>query len=425
MFKFLVIGLMRDRNRSLMPIIVVALGVLLTVYMYTYMKGVFGEALNIAATFDSGDVKITSRSYYAEKDQTPNDLALENTGDLLGQLRSDYPELAWAERIKFMGLIDAFDENRVTRTQSGVRGVAIDLLGSDSSDRDRWQLELALSAGQVPDKPRDILISLQLAEQMKIKVGEEVTLITNTVNGAMSAVNLTVSGTVYFGVGFMDRNLILADLEDIRWILDMEGWTAELLGFFDLPFYDDEIATAFTEEFNLKHSDSSEDPYGPLMTTMLDDSGMREYFSYGENAGSIVIFVMITAMGIVLWNAGLMSGIRRYGEMGLRLAVGESKGHVYRSLLGESLAVGLAGTVIGTILGLGASFYLQEVGIDISNIMGDAEIPFPTILRARINGMAFVIGIFPGVMSTLLGAALSGLAIYKRNTAALFKELET
>ncbi|MDP8206592.1 MAG: FtsX-like permease family protein [Candidatus Electryonea clarkiae] len=425
MFKFLVKGLIRDRHRSLLPIIVVALGVLITVYTYTYMKGVFGESLEIAAIFDSGDVKITSRAYYAEKDEAPNDLALENTGDLLGQIRKDFPELAWSERIKFAGLVDAFDSDRVTRAQSGVRGVAIDLLGSDSSDRDRWQLETAVTEGRAPENPREILITQKLAERMKINVGEEVTLITNTINGAMSAVNLTVSGTVYFGVGFMDRDLILADLKDIRWILDMEGWTSELLGFFDLPAYDDEIATALADDFNLKHADSSDDPYGAVMNTMLDDSGMREYFNYAENAGSIVIIIMITAMGVVLWNAGLMSGIRRYGEMGLRLAVGESKGHVYRSLLGESIAVGLVGTFFGTLLGLGLAFYLQEVGIDISGMMGDAEIPFPTILRAKINGMAFVIGVFPGVMSTFFGAALSGLAIYKRNTAALFKELES
>ncbi len=189
MFRFLVNGLMRDKHRSLMPIIVVSLGVLLTVYMYTYMKGVFGESLNIAAIYGSGDVKITSRAYWAEKDLAPNDLALDDTADLISAVRGEYPDMEWVERIRYFGLLDAFDENRVTRAQSGVRGIAIDLLGSDSSDRDRWQLDLAVSEGHLPQKPREVLISRQLAEQMDIKVGEEVTLITSTVNGAMSAVN--------------------------------------------------------------------------------------------------------------------------------------------------------------------------------------------------------------------------------------------
>jgi putative ABC transport system permease protein len=136
-------------------------------------------------------------------------------------------------------------------------------------------------------------------------------------------------------------------------------------------------------------------------------------------------FIMIFAMGIVLWNTGLMGAIRRYGEMGLRLAVGESKGHVYRSLIIESLGVALMGTVIGTITGLGFSYWLQEVGFDIGSMMGDSQMLIPTIIRARITPTAFYIGFFPGVFATLLGAALSGLRIFKRDTASLFKELET
>ncbi len=134
---------------------------------------------------------------------------------------------------------------------------------------------------------------------------------------------------------------------------------------------------------------------------------------------------MIFAMGIVLWNTGLMGAIRRYAEMGLRLAVGESKGHVYRSLLIESIGVGLMGTLIGTAMGLALGYYLQEVGINMGDMMKDSTMMMPTIIRARITPEAFYIGFFPGVFATLLGAGLSGLRIFKRDTASLFKELET
>jgi putative ABC transport system permease protein len=35
-----------------------------------------------------------------------------------------------------------------------------------------------------------------------------------------------------------------------------------------------------------------------------------------------------------------------------------------------------------------------------------------------------LIGFLPGLLATLLGSALSGVGIYKRKTAQLFKELE-
>jgi len=41
-----------------------------------------------------------------------------------------------------------------------------------------------------------------------------------------------------------------------------------------------------------------------------------------------------------------------------------------------------------------------------------------------VNLTSYFIGFIPGFMATILGAAFSGLVIFKRNTANLFKELE-
>lgn len=424
MFRFLMKGMLRDRHRSLLPSIVVAMGVMLTVFMFAYMKGVFDDFFNNAALYDSGHVKITSRAYYEEKDVLPNDLAMENGPDLMEMLRNEYPDITWSERIKFGGLLDAFDENRETRAQVGAGGIAIDFFGTDTAERNRWNLSAGIQEGVIPQKSGDILMGKTLAAQMSLNVGDEVTLISSTVNGSMVLENFHVSGIIYFGTPPLDKKIFLADLNDVRNMLDMGDWSSEVIGYFKASNYDDERAMMLTEEFNLSKSDAS-DRFSPHMIAMLDDAGLRDYFGYASKAGSIMSFIMIFAMGVVLWNTGLMGAIRRYGEMGLRLAVGESKGHVYRSLIIESLGVAIMGTMVGTIFGLGFSFWLQEVGFNIGSMMGDSDMLMPTIIRARITPTAFYIGFFPGVFATLLGSALSGLRIFKRDTSSLFKELET
>ena len=442
MFRFLMKGMLRDKHRSLLPSIVVTLGVFMTVGMFSYMKGVMGDMLNNSARLESGHVKITSLAYRGDVDILPNDLALENGPELLAMLRENYPDVSWSERIKFGGLLDAFDENRETRAQLGVGGIGIDLFGPDAGDRDRWDLGSGLRSGTLPQKPGDILMAEKLAGNMGVAVGEEVTLISATVNGSMSLQNFHVAGLIEFGIPPMDRSMILADLNDVKLMLDMGDWSSEILGFLPLPYYDDALAAVLCDTFNTVHSDpmfmandtltftanlenDNIDRFAPYMMSMLDDSNMREYYTYATKAGSIVSFVMIFAMGIVLWNTGLMGAIRRYAEMGLRLAVGESKGHVYRSLLMESIGVGLVGTIVGTVLGLALGYYLQEVGLNMGDMMKDSTMMMPTIIRARITPEAFYIGFFPGVFATLLGAGLSGLRIFKRDTASLFKELET
>jgi putative ABC transport system permease protein len=120
-----------------------------------------------------------------------------------------------------------------------------------------------------------------------------------------------------------------------------------------------------------------------------------------------------------------MSGIRRYGEVGVRLALGESNDRIYKTLLYESILIGLAGSLIGTSLGLAISYYFQEIGLDMSGAFRNSSIMISNLVRARISFTSFYIGFIPGFAATLLGTAFSGIQIFKRQTASLFKELES
>jgi putative ABC transport system permease protein len=160
------------------------------------------------------------------------------------------------------------------------------------------------------------------------------------------------------------------------------------------------------------------------MLPMSGIGGMDFMIACSENAEYIIIFIFVFAMSIVLWNAGLVGGLRRYGEFGLRLAIGENKHEIYRSLVGEALLVGLIGSVIGTGIGLLCAWPLEVYGIDARNMMRNSNMMMPSIIRAHISAATYYIGFVPGVISTVIGAMLAGIGVYKRQTANLFKELE-
>jgi putative ABC transport system permease protein len=155
------------------------------------------------------------------------------------------------------------------------------------------------------------------------------------------------------------------------------------------------------------------------MGTMVD---------YMSAASGLIVGVFLVISMIVLWNMGLMNGLRRYGEIGMRLAMGESKGQVYRSMIMESVIIGFIGTIIGTGLGIGLTYYMQEVGLDYSAAMeslSSTEIIMSNVFYAQVTPELYYIGFMPGVLATVLGTMLAGRAIYKREMAQLFKELET
>jgi putative ABC transport system permease protein len=413
---------MRDRQRSLLPIIVVVIGVFLTVILQTMMTGILGDMVAFNANFATGHVKIMTRAYAERVDQTPNDLALAKTDKLLESLQKDYPDMEWIQRIRFGGLIDAPDAQGETRSQGPAIGWGIDLLSPDSKESDRMNIAKSIIKGSIPEHAGEVLISNMFADKLKVVPGDQITLLGSTMNGSMTVYNFKVAGTVKFGSNVLDRGAIIADIRDVQLALDMSGSASEILGYFKTNYYDKDLAAANVARFT-KSSDPA-DPFSPVMVSLRDQNGLASMVDYMDVVSVIIISIFVMAMSLVLWNAGLLGGLRRYGEVGVRLAVGESKGHVYRSMVSESILVGIIGSVIGSTIGLSISFMVQKHGLDVSGYMKNASMMMPSVFRTEISFTSFYIGFIPGLFATVIGTALAGIGIYKRNTAQLFKELE-
>ena len=423
MIKYFIKGLLRDRQRSLLPIIVVSIGVMLCVLIQSWVTGILADIIDFNAKFATGHVKVMSKAYNEDKDQVPNDLALMDAKALLDKIESSYPEMEWAERIGFGGLMDSPDENGETREQGPAMGMAIDLLSENTKEIERLNLDNILVRGKLPATSSEILLSEPFSQKLEVNPGDPVTLITSTMYGSMSITNFTVAGTIRFGAPVLDKGGILADISGIRPALDMQDAVGEILGYFKDGVYEDEYAISFSEEFNRAFSDP-EDSFSPVIVPLSKQNDLLGgYLVMIDSMVTIVVAVFMIAMAIVLWNAGLLAGLRRYGEMGLRMAIGEHKSHIYRSMLSESLIIGVMGSIVGTAIGLLLSKLLEQ-GLDFSSMLQGSTMMMSGIYRAQITPASYYIGFIPGIFATMLGTALAGIGIYRRQTANLFKELQ-
>lgn len=424
MIQFLIKGLWRDQSRSRLPIIVVTLGVMLTVFLHAYITGFMGDTIEMNAKFTNGHLKVMTRAYEEYIHQLPNDLAMMEVSALKRDLQEQFPEIDWVSRIQFGGLIDVPDDDGETKSQGPALGMGIDLLSPGSTDAERLKLNNAIVRGRMPEQMGEVLLSEKFAARLKVNPSETITLIGSSMNSSLVMYNFKVAGTVSFGIEMMDRGTIIADILDVQLALDMPDAAGEILGFFGDGFYNDKSALELAAQFNTIYA-SSDDEYAPVMKSLGQQGNMGQYVAMLKFWSAIISMVFIFAMSLVLWNAGLLGGLRRYGEVGIRLAMGEEKGHIYRTLIYESIFIGLTGSVIGIGFGLFFAWLLQTYGIDISGMMKGASLMLPTIIKARITPVDFYLGFIPGLLSTVIGTMLSGIGIYKRQTASLFKELET
>ena len=484
MIRFLAKGLVRDRSRSLFPLLAIIITVTLVIFGIGFMEGAMNNFLQSTAVISSGHVKVVTKAYKKESNQLPNDLALFDTKNIIQTLSDMYPDYFWTPRITFGGLLDVPDKNGETKEQAPVFALGIDFFSEKSRQVEIWELEKCLINGRLPKDRDDALVSTKLAKQLGIGSGSSITLIGSTMDNAFTTYNFNVVGTFNLYKGQTDRQMMLVDISGARQALDMEDAASEILGYHNSLYYHDEEAVTIRKHFNITYSDSIaqilrneeskdilsymngwneintieksklpqqrsnalfdnqmydnseewgelsvEDPsiYTPTMVALRDDSQLATMVDFSTVALGVMAGIFLVIVMIVLWNMGLMNGLRRYGEIGLRLAIGESKGQVYRSMVNEAVLIGFVGTLIGTIFGISLTYYVQEFGIDYSEAINQLSttMVMPNVFYAKVTPELYYIGFIPGVLATVLGTMLAGLAIYKREMSQLFKELET
>ena len=427
MIKFLTKGILRDLSRSIFPVIVVTLTVAMIVLFQGFITGIMNSMFLDSAVVSTGHVKIMTKAYHEENQLLPNDLALLDAEKLVRELNQEHPDYFWTPRITFGGLLDVPDKKGETQAQGPVYALGIDFLSPDSRQIEIWKLERRLVTGRLPENANEVLLGTKLAGRLGLSSGETVTLIGSTMYNAFTTYNFTVVGTFKLNLGPVDRHMMLVDISGARQALDMENAASEILGYTNSLYYEDQAAVAMRTEYNINHNDST-DIFSPIMMALRDANQMGTMVDFSNAAMAIILVIFLVIVMIVLWNMGLMNGLRRYGEIGMRLAIGESKGQVYRSMIVESVIIGFIGTVIGTAMGLGITYYMQEVGLDYSAAMeslSSTDIIMSNVFYAQVTPDLYFIGFIPGVLATVLGTMMAGRAIYKREMAQLFKELET
>jgi len=431
MIRLLVKGMFRDRTRSLFPFTVVAVGVSLVIVLVGFLDGVIMGMLDSTAYLDTGHLRLVNKPFYDEEHLNPMDRALGSqkvTGNWLKK-NSD-SKIEWSPRIRWRAIMDVPDEKGETRSQTPVMGMALDLLSSDSLELNRLDLAGSITHGRLPDKQGEVLVGYQLAETLKLKLNEPVTLIGRTFDGGLATDNYIVVGFVRFGIFAMDKKMLLIDLADAQETFYLEDMVTDWLGylpadvsFLDYDEYRFKLESSLKSLINTRPSGWAEDDV-PIVVSIQDQRHIRSHTEMFLVVRKYIIGIFLFLMVVVLWNAGILNGVHRYGEMGIRLAMGETHSRLILSLICESLAIGIIGSVVGCVLGGACTYVLQEVGLNMGDAFAKSGLMLSDVVRARLSIGGFVRGIVPGITASVLGTLISALSIYKRSEANLFRELE-
>ena len=431
MIAFLFRGILRDKSRFLFPFSIVAIGVTLVITLVGFMEGVFMGMIDMTANLDAGHLRLVNKPFYDEEHLRPLDRSLAAQSETLNWLKKNSPEKTrWSPRIRWGALLDVPDKNGDTVSQTPIVGMALDLKDKKSLELKRLRLEESLIDGKIPEQDKEMLMGDQLAKTLNIELNQAVTLLGQSFDGGLVMDNYRVVGLVKFGVSAMDKKMVLIDLADAQDSFYMEDMITDWLGFlpaqYSLSDYEaikKNMKQPLSKLIEMPPKSWAEDDQAILLT-IRDQQNIGAIADKFNIIKGFVVGIFTFLMMLVLWNAGILNGIHRYGEMGLRLAFGESHWRVIFNTGIEGLFVGVLGTLAGCIFGGVFAWFLQEVGINMGDSFAQSGLMINDVVRARLTTGAFIQGAIPGVFASVAGNLIASIAIFKRTESNLFRELE-
>lgn len=338
------LNLQRNRRRSLLSISIIAIAVLALTSaggfgLYTY------DSLRESTARDVGHLTLSLRGYFEQEEETPLANGLEGSDSIRQTLLANPAIRGIQPRIELTGLVS-----------NGVKSTIFVGLGVDYKEFDMKGLFLDLRAGQTlqdPNSPRfdptqpQVMLGVDLARNLNVAVGDWVTLLATTADGALNALDFQVRGLYSTGVPELDKRQLYLHLTSAQELLNSSKVSTLSVYLFTTE-HTASVQRWVEEQLSMLHlaQDLQVTPWQQLAVfyTRVKDLYDRLFGVMGT--------VMAMVVFVALFNTLTMSVSERTREIGTLSALGAYPNDILAGFVREATLLALCGTFLGTLLNL-------------------------------------------------------------------------
>jgi putative ABC transport system permease protein len=198
------------------------------------------------------------------------------------------------------------------------------------------------------DQSDEILVGAEVAEQLKVAPGQEVTL---TTAGSDSEKKVKVAGIVR--TGGSEENFIFIDLSLLQQLLHKEGQVSVA-----------QVSITANEADLAALTQAIETQVPAVAPRLVKQVTQSEQTVLGKLQALVYLVTVVVLLLTLICVATTMMAVvtERRKEIGLKKALGAENSSIVKEFLGEGLALGGLGGLIGTVLGF---FFAQAVSINV------------------------------------------------------------
>ena len=245
----------------------------------------------------------------------------------------------------------------------------------------------------------EIVIGSLLARNLRIGLGDEITLLGSGVDGSFAAAVVEVVGIFSSGARDIDRNIAEIPLVTFQDIFFMEGAGHQI----SITGADLDAVSQLQAEVRSLLPDN-----GDLVThdwTALQP-GVKQAIQADMGSSFFMYFILVVLVAFSVLNTQLMSVLERTREFGIVMSLGLKPARLGRLVMLEAGLMGLIGTALGVIAGAILTTWVGTVGF---TMPGMDEMAAQFNLPSRIYPQASLLTLFAGPLVVFLFTLLASI----------------
>lgn len=379
-------NIFRNLRRSILSGVAIAVASMSIVILFALVEGMQSDMAKNLTSYYTGQVRVRNAEFAKYERYNPLHLSIDTNA--VAAVAKEIPGVkSMTPRISFPASLYLNERNH------GVLGIGADF-ATEAAFIDFASL---LREGRLPAPgANEMLIGTALARDMKLAVGDKVTMLTSTAQRGTNAITLKIVGIAAFPVGAMNSKTIWMPLDRSQYLLRMDSQAQELLILTEKGFKEKTVASSLKQALLDKLGLDTETKAWTDLAELYNLLVMAKMVYY-----VIGMFFLLLGSTVII-NTTMMVIFERMREIGTLSALGMQGKELTKLFLLEGAFISTVGAFIGTLIGFLIVLYFSKAGMDFTDVMSGIDMEISSVLYPKVNLLTtFLVWIYSIAVSTL------------------------
>jgi putative ABC transport system permease protein len=394
-------NVLRQGMRTAMTLAAIVFGVVGLVLSGGFVQDIFTQLAEALIHSQSGHLQIGKSGFFTLGSRKPDKYIIRNPEPIEETVAARIETLDVMGRLSFTGLLT-----------NGRSDLAIVGEGVEPGREARLGSFLLLAAGrQLAGGDRyGMMIGNGVARSLELKPGDQASLVVSTADGAMNTLEFDVVGVFQTFSKDYDARAVRIPLAAAQELLDIPGANVLVVSLKrtkDTARVQRQLQMELAGEgLEIKRWDELNDFYAKTVEL------------YDRQFG--VLRLIILAMVLLsVTNTVNMTVFERTGEFGTMQALGNRRWQVFTLIVIENALLGIAGSLIGVLLGALLAWGISAIGIPMPP-PPNSDVGYTAQIRVIPSLLLTAFGI--GLVATVAASILPALRVARRNLVDALRE---